>query len=130
MNSKIINKLSGKFFKCPGRGNELWYLSPSDNKRKLITIINAPLYFRRLFVKIDEESLSMIPSKDEPDNNQKITFRKKNKGKFIMAENNASSIWYINENLKKERVTSFDLLDLLSAYAESISVDELKLMPQ
>jgi hypothetical protein len=125
---RIKNENAGKILRCRGAINELWYVS-SDGKRELITIVNAPLFFRRLIVYLDREKLDKIPSISEPENNKALTFRKKLRGKFISLNENAFPNWYIDSNLRKVKVDFLDFLDFLDIYATEINKDDLELIP-
>lgn len=123
------NKLVGQILRCPDHKNELWYVSPLDKKRKLVTITNAHLFFKKLFILIKKQDLVKIPTTNDPKHNKNLTFRKKLKGKFIILDKNMLPSWYIDNNLNKVRITNFDFLDLLSSYAITISKEELELIP-
>jgi len=123
---KIVkDKLIGRILRCPDYKNELWYLSPIDGKRKLINITNAHIFFKRLFVVIDENELSKIPIAGEQEANKHLTFRKKLKGKIILVRNNDANCWYVGNNLYRSQMSQFDLFDILSSYAININKNKL-----
>ena len=124
--SKIQDNFIGKILKCSNNKNELWYVQPFDKKKQLITITNAPNFFKRLFICIKENDIYKIPTVGELENNKNITIRKKLKGKFLVTDKESIPHWYVNDDLKRVEVTSFDLLDMLSHYAVSVTKEELK----
>ena len=98
------NDLTGKILKCQEYKNKLWYFVKSSKKMVPITVISAPIFFKKLFVLLNINDFQKIPSINDPENTKNITFRKKIKGKFVMVDDNKSSVWYINDQLKKIKV--------------------------
>lgn len=127
---KIVkDKLVGRILRCPDYKNEFWYLSPIDGKRKLISITNAHIFFKRLFVVIDEKELSKIPIVGEQEAKKHLTFRKKLKGKIILIKNSVVNCWYVDNNLCRSKMSQFDLFDILGSYAIDINKDKLDSIP-
>jgi len=120
----------GLILKCPDYINELWYVSPVDGKKKLITFTNARIFFEKLIILIDEKELMKIPSIYEVNNKRNLTLRKKLRGKFVSLKDKKFQIWHIDNELKRREISNFDFLDLLGTYAKEISKEKLELIPK
>jgi hypothetical protein len=121
---------AGEILKCQGSRDTLWYVSPLDGKRRLITLSNAPLFFKKIIATVGVDDLEKIPDANQIESNKHIVFRKKLKGKFILQEGAVLPRWYVDNTLKKVEITCFDFFDLLNFYAVKISKEDLELIPQ